>query len=182
MPENTSDKSGQTVFFVDDDLIEKLMRGDSIDDPGKKKRPASTTALARAVSLATEGRLEDAIKELEQAAQKGENPVEIHTGLGHLRFEQQKWPDAASAYAKVAQLEPQHRTAHYNLALCLERQGKFEDAVKEFDAALSIDPKRWQAQLAKGLCLLQLGKPGCGARMLAGESEGKSRERPGAVR
>src|SRR5580693_2540605 len=149
----------QQVFFVDDELIERLMRGDAVDDPGKKKRPANSTALARAVQLASENRLDDAVKELERAAEKGENPVEVHTGLGHLRFEQQKWPDAARAYAKVAELEPKHRTAHYNLGLCLERQGKFEDASKEFETALAIDPERWQAQAARGLCLLQLGKP-----------------------
>ena len=76
----------QQVFFVDDELIERLMRGDSVDDPGKKKRPVSSTALARAVQLASENRLDDAVKELERAAEKGENPVEIQTGLGHLHI------------------------------------------------------------------------------------------------
>ena len=55
--------------------------------------------------------------------------------------------------------EPKHTAAHYNLALCLERQAKFEEAAKEFEAALAIDPKRWQAQIGRGLCLLRLNRP-----------------------
>ena len=144
-----AENKDQHVFFVDDDLIERLMRGDSVEDPGQEKASGILArALARAVQLASENRLDDAVKELERAAEKGENPVEVNTGLGHLRFEQQKWNDAARAYAKVAELEPKHRTAHYNLGLCLERQGKFEEAAKAFETALRIDPKRWQAQAA----------------------------------
>src|SRR5579863_1730432 len=148
----------QNVFFVDDDLIERLMRGDSVEDPTKKKRPASSTALGRAVALASEGKINEAVKELEQAIERGEDPAEVYTGLGHLRFEQQNWAEAARCYCKVAELDPKHRTAQHNLGLCLERQGKFEEAAKAFEAAVAIDPKRWQAQLGRGLCLLQLGK------------------------
>ncbi|PYT17466.1 MAG: hypothetical protein DMG59_07230, partial [Acidobacteria bacterium] len=154
MPENND----QHVFFVDDELIEKLMRGDAVD-ARKKKRPASSGALANAVKLASSGRLSDAVKELESAAERGENPLEIYACLGHLRFEQQNWSDAARCYAKVAELDPKHPTAHHNLGLCLERQDKFEEAARAFEAAVRIDSKRWQAQLGRGLCLLQLGRP-----------------------
>jgi tetratricopeptide (TPR) repeat protein len=116
--------SNETVFFIDDDLIERLMRGDTAPaDPTKKKRPATVSALATAVKFATDGKLDEAVKELERAAAEGENPVEVETGLGHLRFEQQKWDEAARSYAKVIELDPKHRTAHYNLGLVLERQG-----------------------------------------------------------
>src|ERR1700722_5678232 len=147
------------VFFVDDDLIERLMRGDAVDDPSKKKRPASVSALAKAVNLASEGKLDEAIKELEEAGERGENPAEVYTGLGHLRFEEKNWEKAAKCYGKVAQLEPKHRTASYNLALVLERQDKFEEAAKEFENAVAVDGKRWQAMVGRGLCLLHLGKP-----------------------
>src|SRR5437899_2619655 len=133
------DNNNQNVFFVDDDLIERLMRGDTVEDPTKKKRPAESNSLAKAVALASEGKIEDAVKELQGAVERGESPVEVHTGLGHLRFEQQNWTEAAKCYAKVAELDSKHRTAHYNLGLSLERQGKFEEAAKSFETALSID-------------------------------------------
>src|SRR5258707_11256235 len=151
-------ENNEGVFVVDDDLIERLLRGDTVEDPSKKKRPIASSALAAAVKLASEGRIDDAVKELERAAAKGESPNEVHTALGHLKFEQQNWSEAANWYRKVTTADAKHRTAHYNLALCLERQGKFADAASGFEYALSIDPKRWQAHLARGLCLLQLGK------------------------
>src|ERR1022692_693325 len=98
MPENNS----QNVFFVDDELIERLMRGDTAEGPSRKKSPASSSALATAVKLAEAGRLDDAAKELEAAAARGDNPAEIYSALGHVRFEQQKWEEAARCYAKVA--------------------------------------------------------------------------------
>src|ERR1700733_1582808 len=104
MPDNIVNNS-ETVFFIDDDLVERLMRGDSAPaDPSKKKRPAEATALATAVKLASDGKLDEAVKELERGLSQGENQVEIETGLGHLRFEQQKWDDAARSYSKVVEL------------------------------------------------------------------------------
>ena len=120
--------------------------------------PVASSGLAAAVALATDGKLDEAVRELEGALARGENPSEVQSALGHLRFEQQKWSEAQGHYAKVAEQEPKHPTAHYNLGLCLERQSKFEEAAKEFEAALAIDPKRWQAQVGRGLCLLRLNR------------------------
>ena len=74
MPENNP----QHVFFVDDELIERLMRGDTpADTSSGKKRPASSTALGSAVKLAGAGKLDEAVKELEAAASRGEDPAEV---------------------------------------------------------------------------------------------------------
>jgi len=151
--------NSKQVFFIDDELIERLLRGDTAPVAAKSKRPASSGSLAIAVALASEGQLDDAVRELEAALERGESAVEVHSGLGHLRFEQQNWSEAERHYAKVAELEPKHPTAHYNLGLCLERQSKFEEAAKEFETALAIEPKRWQAQIGRGLCLLRLNRP-----------------------
>jgi len=37
---------------------------------------------------------------------------------------------AADAYRQVLQLEPQHKTCHYNLAVCLEKTGRYKEALK----------------------------------------------------
>ena len=137
MAQDMLQDNGQQVFFIDDELIERLLRGDAAPVPAKPKRPASSGSLATAVALASEGKVDEAVRELEGALERGENAVEVHSGLGHLRFEQQNWSAAERHYAKVAELEPKHPTAHYNLGLCLERQSKFEEAAKEFEAALS---------------------------------------------
>src|SRR5712691_6665538 len=69
MPQND-----EQAFFVDDELVERLMRGDSPAAKPKTQRPAETSALGNAVKLATAGRLDDAVKELEGAAARGEKP------------------------------------------------------------------------------------------------------------
>src|SRR5207253_972459 len=112
--------TNQQIFFVDDELIERLLRGDAAPVPPKPQRPATSGTLAAAVALASAGQLEDAVRELEGALERGENAVEVHSGLGHLRFEQQNWGEAERHYAKVIEREPLHPTAHYNLALSLE--------------------------------------------------------------
>src|SRR6266446_4127296 len=99
MPDNN-----MHVFFVDDELVERLMRGDAGESPANK-RPAESSVLAAAIKLATGGRLEEAVRQLEQAAQQGANPVEVYTALGHLRFEQQKWEEAAASYRKVVEAD-----------------------------------------------------------------------------
>src|SRR5580765_2933444 len=161
--DNPADKT-QQVFFVDDDLIERLLRGDAAPIPPKPQRAAYSSSLAPAIELAAEGKLDDAVQKLESALHhtenaRAENAAEIHNGLGHLRFEQQDWNAAERHYAKAVEQEPKNTAAHYNLALCLERQGKFEEAAQEFEAALAIDLKRWQAQIGRGLCLLRLNRP-----------------------
>ena len=108
-------------------------------------------------------KLEGALDPREDAI--AEKAAEIHNALGHLRFEQQNWSEAQRHYAKVAEREAKYPTAHYNLALCLERQAKFDEAAKEFEAALAIDPKRWQAQMGRGLCLLRMNQRGRGSRL-----------------
>ena len=133
--EDMPDGNGQQVFFIDDELVERLMRGDAAESSSKPKRPANSSALAKAVKLAASGRLDDAVKELEAAAARGENPVEVYSGLGHLRFEQQKWEEAERCYGKVMEADPNNAAARYNLGLALERQSKFEEAAAAFEAA-----------------------------------------------
>src|SRR5438105_2036680 len=98
-------ENNQGVYVVDDDLIERLLRGDAPADASaaspasanaaKKPRVIASSALATAIKFANEGKLDEAVKELERAASKGESPNEVHTALGHLKFEQQKWSEAA---------------------------------------------------------------------------------------
>jgi tetratricopeptide (TPR) repeat protein len=146
------------VFFVDDDLIERLLRGDTAPVPPKPQRPAFAGSLAPAIELASAGKVDAAVEHLKAALDRGESAGEVHNALGHLRFEQQNWSEAELHYARAVKQEPKNTAAHYNLALCLERQAKFEAAAQEFEAALAIDPNRWQAQIGRGLCLLRLNR------------------------
>ena len=56
-------QNDEQAFFVDDELVERLMRGDSPTAKPKTQRAAETSALGNAIKLAAAGRLDDAIKE-----------------------------------------------------------------------------------------------------------------------
>ena len=72
-----ADSNGRQIFFLDDDLIERLMRGDAAADPKKPRREAQSNALAKAIELASEGRVDAAIREREEAAQRGETSGDL---------------------------------------------------------------------------------------------------------
>lgn len=142
----------QQVFFVDDELVERLLRGDA-PVPSKPARPASAPSVAEAVQQAAGGQLDDAAKTLETAGEQGEDPAEVYSAMGHVRFEQQRWEEAAECYSKAGDA-PVHR---YNLGLALVRQGKFSEAAASFEAALN-DARLWQARAGLGYCLLHDGQ------------------------
>jgi tetratricopeptide (TPR) repeat protein len=133
-----TEPNNEHIFFVDDELVERLMRGDPVQ-PSQKTRPAETNALAKAVKLAQEGKLSEAAAVLEEAARQNGNPVEIYSALGHIRFEQEKWEEATDCYIRVAEADDKHRTAFYNLGLCLERRDMLDEAAEAFENAVAID-------------------------------------------
>src|ERR1035438_2658412 len=89
----------------------------SIDDPKSTKRSGSRT-LSKAVSLHLEGKRESAAKMLGKAIDSGEQDAALYSALGHIQYEMNDYESAAATYAQLAQLEPLHRTAHFNLAVC----------------------------------------------------------------
>ena len=66
--EKTSD---QWLWFVDDELIEALARQDVLD-PKSEKRPVQSAALVKALALNTEGKTEEALREVAAALDRGE--------------------------------------------------------------------------------------------------------------
>ena len=56
---------------------------------------AGTESLGRAVSLHLEGKLKEALRELDEAIERGESSAEIHSARGHIQFELEQFEDAA---------------------------------------------------------------------------------------
>src|ERR1051326_7058022 len=138
-------QNNENMFFVDDELIERLLRGESSGPAASKpKRPAESDTLATATKLATAGKLDEAIKELEGAASRGESPAEVYSGLGHLWFEKQNWQKAAECYGKSLEANGKDAATQYNLGLVLERTNKYDDASAKFAEAAANNEKLWQ--------------------------------------
>lgn len=116
--------------------------------------------LSKAVSLHVQGKLEGAAKVLQRAIEGGNNDAALHSALANIQYELRDFVAAASSYAKLAELEPLHRTAHFNLAVCLCHLAEFRRAVDSFRRALEIDRSRYDALLGLATSLLHAGRPG----------------------
>ena len=62
--------------------------------------------------------------------------------MGHLEYELHEYDAAVESYARLLELEPAHRTGHFNRAVCLGRLGRWEEAAAAFEPALQLDPAR----------------------------------------
>ncbi len=78
---------------------------------------------------------------------------------GRAHFSRLRFEEAAGSYSAAVAVEPDHPTAHFDLAVCLEKLGQWKAAAGSFRRALEIDPGRTQALIGLGSCLLQLEAP-----------------------
>src|SRR5690349_17623688 len=83
-----------------------------INDPKHQKKVSRT--LSKAVSLHLEGKLESAAKLLIRAIESGEQDPALYSALGHIHYENRDYQAAATTYQQLVELDPHHRTAHFN--------------------------------------------------------------------
>src|ERR1700732_1140304 len=111
--EKTSD---QWLWFVDDELIEALARQDVLDAKSKK-RPVQSASLVKALSLNTEGKTEEALREVTAALDRGETLPELVWTKAHLEFQLGQYEAALADYEEMLQASPDHKAGVYNAAL-----------------------------------------------------------------
>ena len=85
-------------------------------------------ALARAVSLHLDGQLSAALKHLREALASGNSQPVFYSAIGHILCELREFEEAAENYSKLLELEPEHRSAHFNKGVCLARMSRWEEA------------------------------------------------------
>src|SRR6185369_5366048 len=146
------------LWFDEDEPVQTPLRVDDAS-PQMDKSAVSAAEIVKAVPLHLQGKSDEAIEELKRGLQKGLFLSELYSTLAQIYYEKQRYDEAAGAYAKLAEAEPKHRTANYNLAICLEKQGKSKEAADAFRKALDVDSKRADARLGLAVCLLRLKQP-----------------------
>ena len=104
-----------------------------IHDVKNQKRANKT--LSRAVSLHLEGKLENAARLLTKAIEGGETDAALFSALGHIQYEMRDYAAAAQTYARLVELEPLHRTGHFNRGVCLGNLQDWEPAADSFRRA-----------------------------------------------
>jgi len=123
----------------------------------KRDEPVSRS-LSKAVFLHLEGKLRDALKELREAVDRGERQPALFSAMGHLEYELHEYEAAVKSYTRLLELEPAHRTGHFNRAVCLGKLGSWAEAEAAFQKALACDASRTEAQLGLGTCLVHLDR------------------------
>src|ERR1700733_15310589 len=89
---------------------------------------AKAASLAKAVSLHMEGKLDEALKEINRVLETGESGLEIYSAKSQIQAEREMYEEAAQSYAKLLSIHPKHANANLNLAICLERLGRWQEA------------------------------------------------------
>jgi superkiller protein 3 len=83
-----------------------------------------------------------------------QSPAEALIAEGRTHFEQLRFEEAAGSFGAAVAAEPDHPTAVFDLAVCLEKLEMWKAAAFSFRRALEIDPDREQALIGLGACLL----------------------------
>ena len=97
----------------------------------KSKSPGKPASLAQAVSLHLDGKLEEALEEINRALDNGGDPsLELLSAKAQIQFELEQFEEAAKSYERVLSMNPQHAHANLNLAVCLERMERWQEAVE----------------------------------------------------
>src|SRR5579863_4451049 len=126
--------------------------------PNTKPAPAvAEQSFGRAVALHLEGKGQEALAEFERVLETGDKQPEAYAAIGYLRYERKEFEEAAAAYRKLVEFQPEHAAGWFNLAASLQALGKWEEAAGTFEKALAADPNRYEAHLGLGSCRLHLG-------------------------
>ena len=92
-----------------------------------------------------------------QATEKQSGFVLAHYLRGQASAAQDRWDDAASAFAKAAELYPESFAANRDLGISLEQLNKLPDAAKAYERALALrDEEQLRARYA--FLLIEDGK------------------------
>ncbi len=151
-----SELNDRWMWFIDDAPLQALLRAEA-GVPNMDMRAASSPELVHAISLHMEGRNEEALAELTQAAAESNQPGEVYAALGQLLFEAGNLQEASIQFAQHARIEPGSKTADYNLGACLSKLRNWAEAAPAFDRAAAISPERLDCWLGAGISNLHNG-------------------------
>ena len=108
--------------------------------------------------LASEGRLPEAVPELEAALRLRPDYPQARVALGSALANTGHLAEAGAQFAEAVRLRPDFAEGHYNLALVLQAAGRPQAAMDHLETALRIKPDLATAHNALGILLAQSGR------------------------
>lgn len=89
---------------------------------------------------AGEGDLEGAIRSTEQMLASYPNDPNVYFRLGILKYEMQRYTNAAADFEKALVFTPNHANARYFLGLTYQKLNRTRDAIAQFEEVLKTNP------------------------------------------
>jgi tetratricopeptide (TPR) repeat protein len=129
--------------------------GKSAARPGvvRAATPAEEKALRhneRGLELFSKGKLEQAVKEYEEAIRADPALAAAHNNLGSAHFAAARFEEAAASFRRACELDPAYGQAHFNLALAHLKLGREREAHEALTAALRAYNAAGEAHLKAG--------------------------------
>ncbi len=90
--------------------------------------------------LAAEGKLDEAMTNLEAAVGLAPSDATAHNNLGNALARQRRLPEAIHCFREAIRLRPDYVEAHYNLGAVRLLQGDPDEAIAQLEAALRLKP------------------------------------------
>lgn len=111
-----------------------------------------------AAALQTDGQIDEAIAEYQEAVRICPACVPAHSSLADALLSQGKTEEARDQYAEAVRYEPDSPTYHLNLGIALQKLGRNSEAVAEFKEAIRLKPDYAKAHGSLGNSLVQMGE------------------------
>jgi len=92
------------------------------------------------VSLAEQGRIDEAISEYTAALKMVNYVTDIHYNLASAYLAQGRIDEAISEYQAAVKLNPDSDEIHFYLGAAYKQQGRFEEAINEYHVVLRLNP------------------------------------------
>jgi len=103
-----------------------------------------------AYSLLFSDEKEEAMKQFRLLSKSAVSPQVAgisHNAIGCILAEEEQWLEAAQAFKAALEVQPGHRDARFNLALCYLQDGDVQEALDEIGELLRESDQDWEAQL-----------------------------------
>lgn len=129
--------------------------------PSAKERQNAEIHYNLGLDAMRNGRVQDALKEYDEALKLDERFADAHLGRGLvLELAFGRSAEAEREYRRALELRPGYSEAHNNLGQLLAKSGRLEEAVWQFDAALQnmLYKEPWVARCNKGQALWRMGR------------------------
>lgn len=115
--------------------------------------PDAQQWLEEGIELFKQGRYEDCIERMYWVLQKDGQHYTAWLYVGAAYAQMQDYENAAHAFFKATEIQPDSYRAHYNLAAAYESLGSLLEAEMEYEAALRLNPEYENAK--RGLMRLR---------------------------